>query len=138
MERGVKVNAGSDRVTEAPSTEGLKWPSRVDIHGRWETQPVGDPGAKDLPTWPWGDGEARATEAGSKTDLGPCLYLGPAGQRCDRRATRDGFCTRHQPGSPAIVEPFLTPKKIAAFFIALAMLWPEIARIAAAILRLFR
>ena len=61
-------------------------------------------------------------------DLGPCLYFGPAGQRCDRRATRDGFCQRHQPGTPTISAPFLTPKKLAAFLIALAMLWPELTR----------
>lgn len=29
-------------------------------------------------------------------DLGPCLYLGEAGQRCTRRAVVDGFCRVHQ------------------------------------------
>jgi len=29
-------------------------------------------------------------------DLGPCLYLGEAGQRCSRRAVEDGFCRVHQ------------------------------------------
>jgi hypothetical protein len=74
----------------------------------------------------------------SPADLGPCLYLGPAGQRCDRRATRDGFCRRHQPDAPAISTPFFTPKKLAAFLIALAMLWPEITRFLSALARLLR
>jgi hypothetical protein len=30
-------------------------------------------------------------------DQGPCLYFGPQGQRCDRRALADGFCARHLP-----------------------------------------
>jgi hypothetical protein len=31
-----------------------------------------------------------------KGDLGPCLYLGEAGQRCSRRAVENGFCRVHQ------------------------------------------
>jgi hypothetical protein len=78
------------------------------------------------------------TRAGTAADQGPCLYFGPAGQRCERRATRDGFCARHQAGASAVRVPILTPKKIAAFLVAIAMLWPELVRIVSALLRLLR
>ena len=144
MERGVRVNDGSGSKGPGATPEGPGWEERVGIHGQWETQPVGDlgrdyeaePGDYRIPNWP--RGETAATKSAAKADLGPCLYFGPGGQRCDRRATKDGFCARHQSGAPAIAAPFLTPKKIAAFFIATAMLWPEIVKVVAALLRLLR
>jgi len=33
-------------------------------------------------------------------DQGPCLYFGPAGERCDRRALRDGYCSAHLASKP--------------------------------------
>ena len=50
----------------------------------------------------------------------------------------DGFCSRHQPDAPTISIPFFTPKKLAAFLIALAMLWPELTRFLSALARLLR
>lgn len=39
-------------------------------------------------------------------DQGPCLYLGPSGERCTRRAYRDGYCINHQPTKPSrLVSP---------------------------------
>jgi hypothetical protein len=144
MERGVRVNdgSGSRRPDAQPETTG--WEERVGIHGQWETRPVGDLGGEyeaapdelRLPHGPRGAREAPKTA--TKADLGPCLYFGPGGQRCDRRATKDGFCERHQPGAPKVAAPLLTPKKIAAFFIATAMLWPELVKVVAALLRLLR
>jgi hypothetical protein len=75
-------------------------------------------------------------------DLGPCLYLGPAGQRCADRATASGFCRRHQPevkASGAPVEtPLLSPRRIGAIFTILALLWPLLADIVRALIRYFR
>jgi hypothetical protein len=128
MELGVRVNARSDReAEEATPMEGMEWPS-VNVHGLRQVRLVPTPAT-------------RKQSVPSRTlsiDLGPCLYFGPAGQRCDRRATKDGFCSRHLPGAPSISAPFFTPKKLAAFLIALAMFWPELAKFLTALARLLR
>jgi hypothetical protein len=139
MERSVRVNAGSGRGPKSglAAAGGCR---SAGIHGRWEkTRPAGDPnpGADpdDPPNWPTDDGQPPSVSA--RADRGPCLYLGPSGQRCTRRATQGGFCSRHHPSALVIRAPLLSPKKIAAFMIALTMLWPEIVKIASAIIRLF-
>jgi hypothetical protein len=134
MERSVTVNAGSGSKANPRLTGTAGW-RPVGIHGQWDTQPGPDPGADYPPNW--SEEDAPAPRAATTADQGPCLYFGPAGQRCDRRATKDGFCYRHQPGAPTIVAPFLTPKKIAAFLAVVAMLWPELAKLMAALVRLF-
>jgi hypothetical protein len=78
-------------------------------------------------------------------DQGPCLYFGPQGQRCDRRAIANGFCRRHLPaqlGQPAqlgvaspvsklltgVASPADKPfARLIAVVAALAVLWPVIA-----------
>lgn len=57
---------------------------------------------------------------------GPCLYLGPTGQRCDRPAREDGFCNRHAPegASAAWSNPF---RIAAALALLLATIWPLLA-----------
>jgi len=142
MGLGVRVNGVSDRSAEGPGTrgldaEGMLWPS-VNLHGQRQIRPIpisrpaagAAVGPRTKPT--------RSSIRPVESDQGPCLYFGPAGQRCDRRATHNGFCRSHQPGeSSAAAAPFLTPKKIVAFALALAMFWPELARIVAALVRLF-
>lgn len=137
MELGEKVNAGSDREADAMPLNGVEWPS-VNVHGLWRPRITPDPEAIPnnsiaLPT----PGPLESNRA-LPADLGPCLYLGPNGQRCNRRATMDCFCRRHQPGTSTISAPFFTPKKFAAFLIALAMLWPELTRFVSALARLLR
>lgn len=137
MELGVRVNAVSDQEGEDGPLEGFEWPS-VNIHGFKQARTR--PGGERLPVDPLNK-PALAPSGSNRAlpdDLGPCLYLGPAGQRCDRGATGDGFCQRHQPGMPTSSAPFLTPKKLAAFLIALAMLWPELTRFLSALARLLR
>ncbi len=71
-------------------------------------------------------------------DQGPCLYLGPQGQRCTRRALRDGFCANHLPGAGAIGgEKLHTPSKkvIAALLAISGLLWPLLADIVREVLR---
>ena len=137
MELGVRVNAGSDHEAEDMPLDSFEWPS-VNIHGLKQARET--PGAERSSVNPSDQLTPKPSIPNRALlgDLGPCLYFGPAGQRCDRRATRDGFCQRHQPGIPTISAPFLTPKKLAAFLIALAMLWPELTRFLSALARLLR
>jgi hypothetical protein len=71
----------------------------------------------------------------SGADQGPCLYLGPRGQRCGRRATKAGFCAIHQPD--AAVSGITKPsKKMAASLLAIiAIIWPYLADILREVIR---
>lgn len=78
----------------------------------------------------------------SAADLGPCLYFGPAGERCDRRAVSGSFCSRHQPaplGSPtagrSLSIPQVSKRALGAAGI-IAVLWPILADLIREILRL--
>ena len=89
-----------------------------------------------------GDFVVEPGEKMAAADLGPCLYLGSAGQRCTSRATASGFCRRHQPdvnvpGVPADT-PLLSPRRVGAIFTILALLWPLLADIVRALIRYFR
>jgi hypothetical protein len=148
MERNVRVNAGAgSRPDFGLSNNDAEWEPIRGIHGQWETRPVSVPQGKlgAAQEFPQKTTPSPRISAATTTDEGPCLYLGPAGQRCDRRATRGCFCAAHQPKASNLLAPqsifstfTLTPKKIAAFFSALAMLWPEIAKALSALIRLFR
>ena len=54
---------------------------------------------------------------------GPCLYLGPRGQRCDRAALEDGFCALHSPDAVAL-GPWVWFRRMAALLLLAAILWP--------------
>lgn len=148
MERSVRVNGGAGNRPEfGLSDDDTEWEPIRGIHGEWETKPVTEPRSTfgTNQNFPREAKPATQTAPRAEADEGPCLYLGPAGQRCDRRASRGCFCAAHQPKAQNLLAPqsvfrtfTLTPKKIAAFFIALAMLWPEIAKAISALLRLFR
>ncbi len=77
------------------------------------------------------------TFAGNE-DYGPCLYLGPGGQRCSRRALEGGFCALHQPGArrPAASTP--SAKRIAAVFGALVALLPWLGDLIRMLIRLLK
>ena len=137
MELGVRVNAGSDREVDDKPRQGMAWPS-VNVHGLPQAYVVPNSEAFSADSIDKPEPNRSLSNRTSAADLGPCLYLGPAGQRCDRRAIADGFCSRHQPDAPTASTPFFTPKKLAAFLIALAMLWPEITRFLSALARLLR
>ncbi|MGA9936792.1 MAG: hypothetical protein WA369_18100 [Candidatus Acidiferrales bacterium] len=57
-------------------------------------------------------------------DYGPCLYLGPSGQRCSRRALQSGFCALHQPGAKRPASKTSHTKRVAAAIGALGALVP--------------
>jgi Family of unknown function (DUF5763) len=137
MELGVRVNAGSDREVDDEPREGMEWPS-VNVHSLPHAYVMPNSEALSADSIDQPEPNRSVSNRTLASDLGPCLYLGPAGQRCNRRATRDGFCSRHQPDAPTASTPFFTPKKLAAFLIALAMLWPEITRFLSALARLLR
>jgi len=54
---------------------------------------------------------------------GPCLYLGPQGQRCNRPAREDGFCARHSPEQAGAPRRF-AKQAVAAILLLLGLLWP--------------
>jgi hypothetical protein len=70
-------------------------------------------------------------------DQGPCLYLGPAGQRCYRPAVRDGFCAAHQPGAPARAKIGKRSKLVAAIAGLGGVLWPYVYDFARELIRIF-
>jgi hypothetical protein len=86
-------------------------------------------------------GDRGFAGAPARSDLGPCLYFGSAGQRCDRRATANGYCSRHQPasllGAPSLSIPQISKRALGAAGI-LAALWPILADLIRELLRLFR
>ena len=108
MERRVSVNA------EATS-EGPDWPMDGVPEGRSEGErtELEHIGSEAVP----GESESRGQ--------GPCLYLGPAGQRCNRPALAGGFCARHGSGGPrdAIKNP---ARILAAALGVVALLWPYV------------
>ncbi len=102
--------------------------------------PTGDP-PDEFPDAPPEDFFAAPPQSLSAAgDLGPCLYLGPAGQRCNRRAVEAGFCARHQPGAgqlQGLSIPQVTRRGVALIGL-LAVLWPVLADIVRELIRLLR
>jgi hypothetical protein len=68
-------------------------------------------------------------------DQGPCLYLGPRGQRCGRRATRAGFCAIHQPDAEGRRIALPSKKLLASLLAIVAVIWPYLADILREVLR---
>jgi hypothetical protein len=139
MERNVRVNAASDSGAEPTPGADLNW-QPAGLHGEREAKLVFAPGSAPESRPGYANRVSRAVSNVSSTtaDQGPCLYLGPAGQRCSRRATMGGYCSQHQPGAAGISVPTISPKKMAAIGVAIAMLWPEIVKVASALIRLIR
>jgi len=71
----------------------------------------------------------------SNSDQGPCLYLGPNGQRCDRRALAGGYCARHRPGAITLPKVSLSKKTLAAIAAGAGILWPYIGEVVREIIR---
>jgi hypothetical protein len=71
----------------------------------------------------------------SNSDQGPCLYLGPSGQRCDRRALAGGYCASHRPGGIGLPKIALTKRTLAAIAAASWFLWPYLADLVREVIR---
>ena len=139
MERDVRVNAASGSEAEPTPEADLNW-QPTGLHGEREAKIVFAPGGAPASRPGYASRVSRAVSSApsTKVDQGPCLYFGPAGQRCSRRATMGGYCSQHQPGATRIGVPTISPKKMAAIGVAIAMLWPEIVKVASALIRLIR
>jgi Family of unknown function (DUF5763) len=79
----------------------------------------------------------RALRLQPPQDLGPCLYFGPAGERCDRRAVQDGFCSKHQPGAKPLVSSSKPTKVMAAAIAIIGILLPYLIDLLRELARLF-
>ncbi|MFZ1974987.1 MAG: hypothetical protein WAU89_19235 [Candidatus Acidiferrales bacterium] len=87
------------------------------------------------------DAGARAAGSGigppQRRDQGPCLYLGPRGQRCGNPAISGGFCARHEPSElgGAKVASRGVSRVVAAGIGILAAMWPILADLLREVLR---
>jgi hypothetical protein len=95
---------------------------------------------------PVGGGRAGAMSASAvashvpsdRADYGPCLYLGPAGQRCSRRAIEGGFCEQHRPDAKALVTAAPNSRRLIAILAALVALLPWLTDLIRELIRFFR
>ncbi|MGH9701288.1 MAG: hypothetical protein ACRD5R_18440 [Candidatus Acidiferrales bacterium] len=130
MERLVSVNGYPAGGPEEDD------PRPAPVEGGWGSDL--EPGADVEP--------AAAASSGSGTmgfhipqqlnDQGPCLYFGPAGQRCERPALAGGFCSRHMPGAKVIKRISSPSRILAAIGAILGILWPYLADVVREIMRL--
>jgi hypothetical protein len=65
---------------------------------------------------------------------GPCLYLGPSGQRCAKPALEGGFCAVHSPGSGVAITPNRR-RVLAAVAAIIGILWPYVDDVVREIIR---
>jgi hypothetical protein len=127
MERVVRVNALRGSSDEAE--ERGEWDSAEDQRSGVEWEPANSGTLFNAAI-------DRSVEQGSRGDQGPCLYLGPAGQRCKARALAGGFCARHGlNASPREASVAISPRKLLAILAAAIALWPILADVVRAILR---
>lgn len=147
MELTQSVNATSDErnssamppqafVPPEDVLRGLPSPRRDPVHGlplpaRTSRYPAAPP-PKDLRRSSPSPAQRFAVQY-------PCLYIGPAGQRCSRPARADSFCAKHQLKSPTElgaraqnadeVSDSTIAKRAAAVIGVLVALWPLIAEL---------
>jgi len=127
MARDLRVNAspGSDEETEL--SEGFPDPG-------FEVHPSGDA----LKRGRLSIGSARRpSHPARNASLGPCLYLGPRGQRCARPAIDDGFCEKHRPGEK-VAGSLVGRRVLGAVVAVLGILWPYVADLVREIIRWFQ
>ncbi len=117
MERSVTVNAKRDS-TDPRGQFGISSIAESHDYG-------GDFGVARRPTGLVSKG----------ADQGPCLYLGPRGQRCGRRALRGGFCAIHQSGGASGGASKPSKKFVASLLAIAAVIWPYLADIVREVIR---
>jgi hypothetical protein len=77
--------------------------------------------------------QTSANSAAAK-NWGPCLYLGPSGQRCAKPALEGGFCALHSPHSSEATAPHR--RRVLAAVAAIAgILWPYVGDLVREIIR---
>ena len=75
-----------------------------------------------------------STSPAAVKNWGPCLYLGPSGQRCAKLALEGGFCAVHAPGSGAAITPNRR-RVLAAVAAIIGILWPYVDDVVREIIR---
>ena len=118
MERVVTVNA-----------------SRANPDPGWDIRPK-NAGNADVPSGEEFGIETAGSFSGALAggNQGPCLYLGPGGERCARPALPGGFCARHQPGG--MLQPGKPRAKLVAAVLGiLGLLWPLLGDIVREVIR---
>jgi len=69
----------------------------------------------------------------------PCLYLGPAGQRCNQAALAGGFCLKHgRAGAAERPDSSSGRKRAIAVLLTAGALWPILADFIRELLRLLK
>jgi hypothetical protein len=102
MERRVSVNVGT---VPAVTPDGL---------------PQGWSQTAWPPAEPTADRGEYACRGSGISGQGPCLYLGPGGERCHRSARASGFCVAHESRNRT-TNPVRVWAAVAAI---VALLWP--------------
>lgn len=130
MERLVSVNGspagGPEEDDRLPAPGEGGWGSDLDPGADVEPSAGASPGSGAL--------GVRIPQ--QLNDQGPCLYFGPAGQRCERPALTGGFCARHMPGARIIKRVSAPSRILAAIAAILGILWPYLADLVREIMRL--
>jgi hypothetical protein len=97
MARFLTVNDFSGSPPVPRGNQGLNLDPESTAAPDFGIAPTGygiEPGPSGIEPTPYG---VASTDRKNSDDQGPCLYLGPQGQRCDRPAIANGFCARHLP-----------------------------------------
>lgn len=79
-------------------------------------------------------GSRTLTIPAAAKNWGPCLYLGPSGQRCAKPALEGGFCAIHSPGSSLAITPNRR-RVLAAVAAIIGILWPYVDDVVREIIR---
>jgi hypothetical protein len=95
MERFQTVNGGKDTMHPFGALELLKPPPEV-VEAAERARTAGRRAASGRAS----SGASASARGVEVVNYGPCLYFGPRGERCERRATATGFCRRHSPSEP--------------------------------------
>lgn len=78
---------------------------------------------------------AATPQAAQSPAHGPCLYLGPQGERCSRPALAGGYCARHH-SDPAFRLPGRNYSRVLTATIALILIvWPYVSDLVRELLR---
>lgn len=66
---------------------------------------------------------------------GPCLYLGPKGERCSRQALEGGYCAAHQTGGASGIAARSYSRVLTATIAVMLIVWPYISELVHELIR---
>jgi hypothetical protein len=110
-------------VNDSPASLGRNDPQKPDF-------------SEDSPALDASPEEFEITGVAAPGSQGPCLYLGPEGQRCARPALEGGFCAQHGPGTIKKASSGRgLPQIVGAGIGILAAMWPILFDVVRSIIR---